>query len=750
MRFGLVALLSCQNLVAMAQVAGSQGTSAAGASTVTGASPSAGKTDNKPYSKTVGRSDNQTLSKPDNKTVSKTDIKTVSKSDNQTDKSGAGSPRRANAVSAPLPGSKGASSSSAAPAKPASNASAQSSGPSKSVSMVNASPLAPPMQPKIDTSTPAKPAPAAAPPAAAGSNTRTGSPYQPSSSYQPGTPYQPTGAYQPPAPYPPSTPSQPQAPNASAAAPGAAPGEDNYPVIGTLETSIFGTATPHLNIEERLGKLETAVYKKTFASETLFDRTERLKATLMGLQPPEQDLMIPGGSSHFLESAGLQSQNYFDSIAALPENQVEVPPEELQRYFFVLLNGERQKFGYAPLAPDEVAQKLAKAHAAELCSRRVLSHQDLKGNNPDRRYTLAGGNDLLYESIVSIANDPGSVKLTRAIAVNLLKTIMNRQDEREALLSADATGLGFAIDWTKARDKVVACSDVLTRHGVIQPIPNVVQVGDKIEVKGVIMPPFHFEKITVAWEGKSPGLSSVADESEEALPYFAPLDYTAYAHHSDNDHSGTITALKTAGIIAAIAGGVFIPPVALAAPLIAMSGSTGEPKPASDIPIKGGVKVDGNAFEGRVAVNHEGKEGLYYITVWASLSKYGKPIAISRRAILATGAGAAPQVGNEDVSAERVNDDGTPANPVPIKIKSKHKHNKQTQQQEASDSVSNVNQAVQPQQPPQSATPLAPATPILPAPSTSPTLPKGPPQVVTPPQTSPILPGLPQAPQSLN
>lgn len=453
---------------------------------------------------------------------------------------------------------------------------------------------------------------------------------------------------------------------------------------------MFGAATPSLGIDERLGKLENAVYKKTFSTETLFDRTERLKATLLGMPSPEapDPLVFPGSTSHFMDSAGLQSQSYFDGIASMPENQIETTPEDVQHYFFELLNAERLKFGYGALAPDEVAQKLAKEHVSELCSRHVLSHQDSKGNNPDRRYTLAGGNDLLYESLVSIQPPTTSGKWTRAAAANLLKTIMNRQDEREALMSADATGLGFYLDWTKDKDKIVACSDVLTRHGVIQPIPNMVQVGDKIEVKGVVMPPFHFEKITIAWEGKPPGMPSTAEEVEEALPYFAPLDYSAYAHHSDNDHSGAVTALKTAGIIAAIAGGVFVPPVALAAPIIAMSGSVSEPKPASDIPVKGGVKVDGNAFDGRVTVNHEGKEGLYYITVWASLTKYGKPIAISRRAILATSAdgtgttaGANQVAGTESVSAARVNDDGTPANPVETKVKHKHKKHQTLQAQ---------------------------------------------------------------------
>jgi uncharacterized protein YkwD len=574
----------------------------------------------------------------------------------------------------------------------------------KSVSM--ASPLAPPLQPMLDTSTPAKPnaKPATGPSAAPGGNgsSASSSASSAASSFarQGLAPGLPTPSPSPALPgWPNSLPSSTGASGAFAANNGTPSGnvEDNYPVIGTLETSIFGSATPAVAIEERLAKLENTVYKKSFASESLFERTERLKATLLGLQSQDPDPNAPGGSSRFIESSSGSNSSYFDAIAALPENQSEVEPAELQRYFFMLVNGERQKFGYSPLEPDQIATKLASDHASELGLRRALSHQDLKGNNPDRRYTLAGGNDLLYESIVSINNDTGAQKPTRAMAVNLLKTIMNRQDEREALMASDATGLGFAIEWSKGKEKIFACSDVLTRHGVIQPIPTSVQVGDKVDVRGVVMPPFHFDKITVAWEGPSPGMASIADDSEEALPYFAPLDYAAYAHHSDNDHQGTITALKTAGIIAAIAGGVFIPPVALAAPLIAMSGSNSEPKPASDIPIKGGVHVDGNAFDGRIAINHEGKEGIYYITVWASLTKYGKPIAISRRAIVATAAGVGGngnvaqggparslsngnEVDAEKVSAQVVDDNGAPAiSSKPAKTKHKHKQSQQPQ-----------------------------------------------------------------------
>jgi hypothetical protein len=208
---------------------------------------------------------------------------------------------------------------------------------------------------------------------------------------------------------------------------------------------------------------------------------------------------------------------------------------------------------------------------------------------------------------------------------------------------------------------------VITHHGVIQPIPLDCHVGEKIEVKGVVMEPYKFERVTLAWEAKNNNLAKVADEAEEALPYFAPLDYGAFAKNSDKDYSQALGTLRTIGIIAAIAGGVFMPPIALAAPMIAMSGGmgSGEPKPVSDIPIKGGMHVDGNYFSGKIPINHEGKEGLYYVTVWATVTKYGKPIPISRRAILASGM---LETNSETVSAKRVKEGSDPSS------KKKHKH----------------------------------------------------------------------------
>ena len=176
---------------------------------------------------------------------------------------------------------------------------------------------------------------------------------------------------------------------------------------------------------------------------------------------------------------------------------------ELEHFALQLINGERQKLGYTPLSLDEVSQKVAQTQAADLARRRVISHLDSNGDNPDRRYTLSGGTDALFECLVALQKSGDMPKHNCATVARSLKVIMGRQDEREALISPDATGCGLAFAWSKEKDKAIACLEVVTKHGIIHPIAPNVHMADKIEVKGVVMQPYRFEKLTLAWEAKN-------------------------------------------------------------------------------------------------------------------------------------------------------------------------------------------------------------------------------------------------------
>lgn len=467
-----------------------------------------------------------------------------------------------------------------------------------------------------------------------------------------------------------------------------ATGGDSYPSVGRMEHLTFGSSLPDSPIEQRLTKLETAIYQKSFTDLSLFDRTQQLKKTLLGnddeptadidnLRVPSNGnwLGIPGGTP-LMTDQGSSEYDYFGGIAQRPENQQTTTPADMKDFFLELVNSERSKSGLAPLVIDPLAEKLAQEQNDELCKRSVISHANSKGENPDRRYTVSGGTGALTESLVSNKTpDTFSKSPTRAAVAELMKTLMSRQDDRDAILNQDATNIGFAINWTPNKDRIIAVTEVVTNHGIIPELPHEVGIGEKLEIKGVVMQPYQFDRITLAWEANK-GLASASDESEEALPYFPPLDYVAYAGKSAHDYSGAVSALRTAGVIAAIAGGIFMPPVALAAPLIAMSGGVGtsDPKPVSDIPIHGGVKVEGLTFNGKVPINKDGKEGIYYVTIWGTLSKMGKPVPISRRAILAKHV-------DEDVSAkietpadEATSDKKDDSDDKEQKKKEKHNH----------------------------------------------------------------------------
>jgi Cysteine-rich secretory protein family len=434
-------------------------------------------------------------------------------------------------------------------------------------------------------------------------------------------------------------------------------GIDNYPTISQMEVITFGAAKPDVVIDDRLSALEQSVFKEVYKGQTLFDRTERLKVAVLGATdetggsysdlPLSRNLNLPG-------LAGLTENNgpeasFLDGIAQSPENLKVVDKEEVCRFALEVVNIVRSQMALDPLVADQVAGRMAKEHLKDLITRNVVSHNNRAGENPDFRYTTLGGTDAVSESLITLKNQQyGERKPTRALAVQVLKSMMAKEDDREALLSPDVTGFGFSLEWMEKKTGVLVCCEFSTKHGIIQPIATPIRLGEKIEVKGLVTQPYKLDRITLAWEGTSKDAPVPEDETDEALPYFPPLDYVAYASKSEHDYEKAAATLRTVGIVAAIAGGMFIPPVALAAPLIACSGGMSEPKPMSDIPVHGGVKVEGSTFSGKLPIRNSGKEGLYYVTIWASSGKNSKSVPISRRAYMVNLA-----------SAQQVQDDKT-------------------------------------------------------------------------------------------
>jgi uncharacterized protein YkwD len=415
---------------------------------------------------------------------------------------------------------------------------------------------------------------------------------------------------------------------------------DNYPIVGRMESLVFGAPRLQNPIELRLGDLEQLTFQQQYPTKSLFDRTEGLKATILGIaEEPSAVDSIGVNIDPFLKNRSKDNHglSFLDEIANRPENAVGVDNEQIKRFALELVNYLRAQALVGPLTWNDIAQKMAQEQISDLAKRNLVSHVSEKGENPDLRYTKCGGTDAVVECLASTKIVSSSSPVTRAQVAQLVKTLMGREDDRDAVLSPDATGLGFAAAHTATTPSMLGCFEVVTKHAVVDPISDPLALGAKVEVKGYVEQPYHFEKISLAWEGQA-SLATAADEGDEALPYFPPLDYVAFAPKAEHDYEKAMAALRFTGLVAAIAGGVFIPPVALAAPMIAASGSISEPKPLSDIPVHGGVRIDGANFSTKIPFSNIGKDGIYYLTIWASSSSGGKAIPISRRAFVLTAA----------------------------------------------------------------------------------------------------------------
>lgn len=442
------------------------------------------------------------------------------------------------------------------------------------------------------------------------------------------------------------------------------PAKEKFPSVGQLEKLMFGHSTPTINVENRLDKLEAAIFQKSYPEHDVEGRIHRLKEVIVGEESPAAPAAAtayglgayPAGGSGGAPYSGPHTS--FPPLPPLPSasgSAEEPAPKapffpnyghfdlnqqlsitEAEKFGMDVVNEVRAQQGLNELNWDELAYKVASEQVNDLVKRQAVSHQNSKGENPDLRYSVAGGSDAMVESSIMFPLAE-NLKPTRQLVVKILEALSERQDDREAMLYSHATNFAMSFQWTPDHRKLICCMELVTKHGQMESVPLQASVGDKIEVKGSIASPYRFNKMTLAWEGQSTAPPDDGAEASEALPYFPPLDYEAHATKSNRDFDKGVKFLQIAGITAAIAGGLFIPPVALAAPLIAATVATPSPKPVSEIPVRGGVKTDGSNFAHKVTLSNQGKEGIYYLTVWASTGAGDEIVPVSRRAIIAHG-----------------------------------------------------------------------------------------------------------------
>ncbi len=397
--------------------------------------------------------------------------------------------------------------------------------------------------------------------------------------------------------------------------------QDNYPVIGKIENILFGKPSSDLKISDRISAIEKNIFGKTYSRDPLDVRTERLKANVLGdsenLADTEQEF---------------QNNNNYENLQT-----VEVSSEQFQDILYQFINEERSFKGLLPLVKDETVLNVAFEQAKEILAKDYLSYSNLKNQYPDERYTLAGGTGAIIEVVKGFEKKTNEkkVKLTELLAKQLVQAIEANPDDSQILYSSYINHCGFGFALSNDKKKFVSVIEFVTKEGEFEPIKPLVSFGEKLRVVGKVKLPYKFKAISVAYydsvrlnvedENNSPGYFT----NESLKPYFPPQDYIAYSNTAKNNF---VKIIKGIGVIGAIGAAPFTGGAsAIFAPVLISSIQNGPPK---EIPLKGGIKVNGKGeFSGEVELNYQGKSGLYYVSVLAERPGVNFPIVVSRRTV---------------------------------------------------------------------------------------------------------------------
>ena len=403
--------------------------------------------------------------------------------------------------------------------------------------------------------------------------------------------------------------------------PSFASSQDNYPVVGKIESIIFGKPFPTLKISNRINTIEKDVFGKTYPNDSLDVRTERLKANILGASEEVADT-----------NQRFQENDNYENLQT-----VEVNSEKFQDILYQFINEERSFKGALPLLKDEIAFNVAFEQAKEILAKGYLSYSNLKNQYPDERYTLAGGTGATIEVIKGFEKTPNEKKitLTELLAKQLIQAIEENPDDAQIFYSPYINHCGFGFALSKDKKKFVSVIEFLTKGGEFEPIKPQVSFNEKLKVLGKINSPYKFKAISIAYydsarlnfdnENNNPGYFG----NESLKPYFPPQDYIAY---SNTGKSTFMKVIKGIGVIGAIGAAPFTGGAStILAPVLISSIQNGAPR---EIPLKGGVKVNSKGeFSSEIVLNYQGMGGLYYVSILAQLPGVHFPVVISRRTI---------------------------------------------------------------------------------------------------------------------
>jgi uncharacterized protein YkwD len=177
----------------------------------------------------------------------------------------------------------------------------------------------------------------------------------------------------------------------------------------------------------------------------------------------------------------------------------------LTQAMLALVNADRASQGLTPVSWDTTAASAGQQHAEEMAELGYMSHWNLDGYGPEHRYSQAGGLNYSQENVYRLVHrwEDGTgapIEDWDKVIRDAEAALMNSPGHRANILAPAHTHLGIGIAYKASTGTVSISQEFVNRYVEIEPLPRRARPGDRIIVRGQLLPGSSAPLVNIAYE----------------------------------------------------------------------------------------------------------------------------------------------------------------------------------------------------------------------------------------------------------
>ena len=201
----------------------------------------------------------------------------------------------------------------------------------------------------------------------------------------------------------------------------------------------------------------------------------------------------------------------------------------LQELMLDLINRDRTVAGLERVQWDTIAANAGQAHAEDMADLGYMSHWNIDGYGPDHRYWQAGGLDVVFENVYLFQlrgsdGEGASISNWDNVVEEAQARLMNSEGHRANILAPEHTHVGIGIAYNRATGDVRIAQEFVNRYTELTPLPRRARLGDRLILRGRLLPGSTDPLINLAHEPFPVSLS--LEQLKATSTYQSPAETT--------------------------------------------------------------------------------------------------------------------------------------------------------------------------------------------------------------------------------